>query len=36
MLITMSDVEEPKKVIEYFIALAVMMLTAISLIVLFA
>jgi hypothetical protein len=36
MLKTLFDIREPKKVVEYFIALAVIVLTVISLIVLFA
>jgi hypothetical protein len=36
MLKTLFDIKEPKKVVEYFIALAVIVLTVISLIVLFA
>jgi hypothetical protein len=36
MLKTLFDIKEPKKVIEYFIALAVIVLTVIALIVLFA
>jgi hypothetical protein len=36
MLRTLFDIREPKKVIEYFIALAVIVLTVISLIALFA
>jgi parallel beta-helix repeat protein len=36
MLRTLFDIREPKKVIEYFIALAVIVLTVIALIVLFA
>jgi hypothetical protein len=36
MLKTLFDIKEPKKVVEYFIALAVIVLTVIALIVLFA
>jgi parallel beta-helix repeat protein len=36
MLKTLFDIREPKKVVEYFIALAVIVLTVLSLIVLFA
>jgi nitrous oxidase accessory protein NosD len=36
MLKTLFDIKEPKKVVEYFIALAVIVLTVLSLIVLFA